>query len=63
MSTRNKIRVPASILFGALVALLAVLDSSAVGQVALIGGIALGVLYVLTGLIPEAGTARRRVRS
>ena len=62
MSPRNRIRVAASMLFGVVVGVLALLGSPALGPVAIFGGIALGLLYALMGGVAEPGRARRRVR-
>lgn len=62
MNTRNKIRITASVLFGAIVAVLAVTDSPAMTTFAVVGGIALGVFYVLTGFVGQPGVARQRAR-
>ena len=60
VNTRNKIRIGAAILFGAVVAIVAVSGSSNVGTVAAIGGILLGLLYVATGFLGRPESARQR---
>jgi hypothetical protein len=45
------IALVASVLFGAIIAILAVTDSPALGTVAAIGGILLGVMWVVIGVV------------
>lgn len=59
VNTRNKIRILAAVLFGAVVAVFAVSGSDHVGMVAAIGGIALGLFYVVTGVFGQPARSRR----
>jgi hypothetical protein len=55
----NRVLVALSSCYGALIAILAILNSSAVAVVAVIGGIVLGLLWSIRGLFVRRNVERR----
>jgi hypothetical protein len=55
----NRVLIALSSCYGALIAILAIVDASAIGVVAIIGAIVLGLLWSIRGVVVRRNVERR----